>query len=81
MLEERQQTNITAACDTFQNCDIAISRVQLYHIVENIGHSFASQKQVHQFLFVTCLKKNQKNPEVKLNILSLPDISTRLIQD
>lgn len=66
MLEERQQTNVTAAGDTFQNGDIAISRVQLYHVVENIGHSFASQKQVHQFLFCGMFKRrNTKNPVVK----------------
>lgn len=56
VLKQGQQTNVTATGDAFQNGDIAIPRVQLYHIVENIGHSFASQKQVHQFLFGTCLK-------------------------
>lgn len=63
MLEERQQTNVTAACDTFQNGDIAISRVQLYHIVENIGHSFASQKQVHQFLFCDMFKRRNRKTQ------------------
>lgn len=56
MLKQGQQANVTATRDAFQNGDIAIPRVQLYHIVKNIGHSFASQKQVHQFLFGTCLK-------------------------
>lgn len=51
MLKERQQADITAAGDTFQNCDVSISRVQLYYIIENIGNSFASQQQVHKFLF------------------------------
>lgn len=56
MLKQGQQTNVTATGDAFQNGDVAIPRVQLDHIVENIGHGFASQKQVHQFLFETCLK-------------------------
>lgn len=68
MLKEGQQTNITATRDAFQNGDVAIPRVQLYHIVENIGHSFASQKQVHQFLFGTCLKLKTKQNKKQIVI-------------
>lgn len=41
MLEEGEQAHFTAASDAFQNCDVAIPGVQLYQIVENVGHGFA----------------------------------------
>lgn len=52
MLKEGQEAYVTACGDAFEERDVPVPRIQLHHVVENIGHSLPGQEQIDKFLLV-----------------------------
>lgn len=52
MFKERQEANVAARGDAFEERDVPVARVQLDHIIENIGHGFPRQEQIDKFLLM-----------------------------
>lgn len=52
VLKERQEANVAAGSDAFEQHDIPTPGIQLHYIVENIRHGFPGQEQVDEFLGV-----------------------------
>lgn len=53
VLKERQEAYVAACGDAFEKCDVPIPRIQLHHVVENIGHGLPpGQEQIDKFLLM-----------------------------
>ena len=51
-LKEGQEAYVAACGDAFEKCDVPIPRIQLHHVVENVGHGLPGQEQIDKFLLM-----------------------------
>lgn len=52
VLKEGQEAYVTACGDAFEERDVPVPRIQLHHVVENIGHGLPGQEQIDKFLLM-----------------------------
>lgn len=59
MLKEGQEAYVAACGDAFEKCDVPVPRIQLHHVVENVGHGLPGQEQIDKFLRAVSVCSNQ----------------------
>lgn len=50
MLKQRQQADVAAVFDPLEERDVAVARVQLHVVVEDVGNGSAAEQQADQLL-------------------------------